>query len=132
LIFNSLASGGAFEMGRELDAISALRPRVKKAIVHVVLSLAPSEEASDHLFAEVALELRRRLGLHDCQVAIWRHLDTANPHVHVVMNRVSPCGDVVSLWGKQKVLRKFCEDMRQQHGFIKAEKPVSKSSGLAM
>lgn len=122
LIYSVMACSTPFEMGRELDAIAALRPRVKKAMVHVVLSLSPEEAVTDRLFVEMALELRRRLGLGDTQVAVWRHFDTANPHVHLLMNRVSPTGKVCSLWGKQKVVRQFCADMREQHGLHKPEK----------
>ena len=132
LLFNSMASTTPFEMGRELDAVSALRPRVKKAIVHMVLSLSPDEEITDRLFVEMALEVRKRFGLSDTQVAVWRHSDTANPHIHVLMNRVSPSGEVSSMWGKQKVLRQFCDDMRQQHGFRKPEKTGPRGQSLGM
>lgn len=73
-----------------------LRPDVKKAVQHVSLSAAPGEHLSDEQWQRVAEAYMEKMGFKDNQFVLVRHADTGHDHVHLVMNRVSMTGDLVS------------------------------------
>lgn len=107
-----------FQIGREFEAVSALKPRVKKSIVHLVIAVSPEDAVlvRPFHFRLWLLELQKRLSLDAAQMIAWQHFDTAHPHIHALINRVKPDGSVVSLWRRGQVMKLFCEEMRKKFG----------------
>ncbi len=106
------------QIGKEFDAVSALRPRVKKSIVHMIIAISPNDAAMGTAFnfRLWLFELQKRLKLDASQMIAWQHYDTAHPHIHAVLNRVRPDGTVVSMWRKGLIMKKFCIDMSDKFG----------------
>ena len=73
-----------------------LRPDVKKAVQHVSLSAAHGEHLTDEQWRRVAEAYMEKMGFKDNQYVLVRHADTGHDHVHLIMNRVSMSGDLVS------------------------------------
>ncbi len=105
-----------FQIGREFEAVSALKPRVKKSIVHLVIAVSPydAEVVKPFHFRLWLYELQKRLGLDAAQMIAWQHFDTAHPHTHALLNRVRPDGTVVSLWRRGLVMKQFCMEMHKK------------------
>jgi hypothetical protein len=73
-----------------MDAVSALSPRVKDPLYHLVISWREGESPSpDQAFEAVAYTLKQ-LGFEGHQFVAAIHRDTDNVHTHVMVNRVNP------------------------------------------
>jgi Relaxase/Mobilisation nuclease domain len=107
-----------FQIGREFDAISALRPRVIKPIVHLVMAISPMDYAKGTVlnFTRWLWELQEVMGLQKSQLIAWQHMDRPHPHIHVILNRVIADSSVVSVWGLNKKIQNFVEMQRHRHG----------------
>jgi len=66
--------------------------RTKKPVYHFGLSLHPSEHLRTEQWNQAVDQVLRRLGLGGHQALIVAHRDTANEHVHVVVNRAGDDG----------------------------------------
>lgn len=118
VIFSNVASRTASAIGREMDAIAALRPRVLKPGVHTVIALHPADgqRVSNRMWVEMVLEYRQRMGLEEGQVVVWRHTDKPHPHIHCLFNRVTVNDKVIGMWNMKRKLDAFASDMRRQYG----------------
>lgn len=98
------------QLAAEFAVARRLRPNLKRACAHVVLSIPHRDadhslgEYHEHLDDEQYVELARRWlkqmefrgeGLHDTQYMIARHLDTNHEHIHIIASRIRMDGSVV-------------------------------------
>jgi len=82
-----------------------------------LLSWDTSENPSLKEQMDAGREALKALGLSDHQTMIVGHTDTANPHVHVVVNLVHPeTGKTASLSNDQIKLSKWAEAYRKERG----------------
>ena len=84
------------ELAREFGAVRALRPNLTKAVCHVSISLSPDEKLTDDQWKDVAGKYLEGMGFKDSQYVVTKHTDTEHPHIHILANRVSMKGEVVS------------------------------------
>lgn len=113
-----------FQIGREFDSISALRPRVLKPIVHLLIAISPTDHAkgSSVNFKFWLTQLQEVMGLEKSQLIAWQHLDRPHPHIHVLLNRVIAESSVVSVWGLRKKIDDFVAIQRQGYGLAGVKK----------
>ncbi len=98
------------QLAAEFAAARRLRPNLKRACAHVVLSIPHRDadhslgEYHEHLDDEQYVEIAHRWlrhmefrgeGLHDSQYLIARHLDTNHEHIHIIASRIRMDGSVV-------------------------------------
>lgn len=124
LIFSNVASTDAFQIEREFDAVAALKPKVKRCAVHLIVALHPDDvdAATDLKFIKWMSQIRNLLGFQDAQTVAWRHCDKKHPHIHVLLNRVPLAGRAVSIWGKRRMLRELCAKFDKEEGLT----PITK------
>jgi hypothetical protein len=95
-----LATNMAGETPRELSAefgeIRKLRPNLGKAVMHVSLSAVPGEKLTDKQWQKIGQRYLRGMGFRDNQYIIIRHTDTEHEHIHILANRITHGGEVVS------------------------------------
>lgn len=84
------------ELAREFGEIRKLRPTLGKVVLHVSLSAAPGEHLSDATWAAIAQRYLAGMGLTANQYVMTRHEDTEHEHIHLVVNRITFDGHVVS------------------------------------
>ena len=96
VIATNMAGQTVQEWTAEFNAVRKLRPNLRKAVAHVSLSAAPGEHLSDAQWRKIARRYLRRMGFTHNQYVVTRHTDTEHEHVHLVINRVTPSGGVVS------------------------------------
>jgi len=91
--------------------------QTSKPVYHLSLSWDTSENPSLKEQMDAGREALKALGLSDHQTMIVGHTDTANPHVHVVVNLVHPeTGKTASLSNDQIKLSKWAEAYRKERG----------------
>lgn len=77
-------------------------------------------------------ESLRAIGAGDRQAIIIAHNDTAHPHIHIIVNRVSPeDGRMLNLKRDHLTLSKWAESYEKQRGHILCEQRVDNNSRRA-
>lgn len=96
ILTTNMAEKEPRELAREFGAIRNLRPNLKKVVCHASISLAPHEKLTDKEWCDVTQKYIQAMGFSDCQYIATKHTDTEHPHIHIVVNRVTMKGEVVS------------------------------------
>lgn len=96
--------------GRDVDG--------EHAAYHFILSWKAEEEPpTPEGMADHAREVLRRLGLGEHEAVLIAHGDTANPHIHVVANRVNPTtGRLWKSYRAQNVMNDYAADWMKANG----------------
>jgi hypothetical protein len=110
IIDSNMGGTTARELAKEFGAARRLRPNLKRACGHIILSIPHRQadhekgEYHEHLDDEQYAEVGRRWlegmgflgeGLHQSQYAIARHHDTDHEHIHIIASRIRMDGSVV-------------------------------------
>lgn len=96
IIDSNMAGQTPRELAAEFGQIRKLRPNLGKAVLHVSLSAAPGEKLTDEQWREIGQRYLRGMGFTDNQYIITRHTDTEHEHIHILANRITHAGEVVS------------------------------------
>jgi Ti-type conjugative transfer relaxase TraA len=103
-----------------------LRPDVKKAVQHVSLSAAPGEHLTDEQWRRVAEAYMEKMGFKDNQYVLVRHADTGHDHVHLIMNRVSMSGDLVSTQYDYRRQELALDQIELEHGLVRTHEQLAR------
>ena len=99
-------------MAREFGGVRQLRPTLGKAVLHVALSVPPGEHLTDAQWVAIGHRYLDGMGFGDNQYVMTRHTDTDHEHIHLVANRITFAGEVVSDsqdWKRQEALMREIE-----------------------
>jgi len=128
----NIGLGSTVENTNTFNAVRALRPNLRKAVLHVSLNLPYQDTLSDKEFANLGHDYLKGMGFDDNQYIIYRHHDQKHQHIHIIASRVSYSGKVVSdakdLFRSKNILRKLEGDYKltQLDGtIVKKESPIS-------
>lgn len=102
-----------------------LRPDVKKAVQHVSLSAAPGEHLTDEQWQRVADAYMEKMGFKDNQYVLVRHADTGHDHVHLIMNRVSMSGDLVSTQYDYRRQEIALDQIEREQGLVRTHEQLA-------
>jgi len=102
-----------------------LRPDVKKAVQHVSLSAAPGEHLTDEQWRRVADAYMEKMGFKDNQYVLVRHADTGHDHVHLIMNRVSMSGDLVSTQYDYRRQEIALDQIEREQGLVRTHEQLA-------
>lgn len=112
ILDTNMAGEGERELASEFGSIRKLRPNLEKAVLHVSLSAAPGENLSDAQWQAIGRKYLQGMDLGDNQYLITRHTDTEHEHIHILANRITHAGQVVSDsqdYQRQEVLMRAIE-----------------------
>ena len=96
LLESNMAGTAPRELAKEFGVIRALRPKLSKAVCHVSLSVHPDERLTDAQWREAGQAWLSGMGFENNQYIISRHTDAAHPHIHILVNRITMAGKVVT------------------------------------
>jgi hypothetical protein len=82
-------------MARDFEMQQALRPSLKKAVFHGILSFYPGEIIDDQKMIAIAKEYLLKIGITNTQYAITKHVDRDHAHLHVIANLVNNNGETI-------------------------------------
>ncbi len=112
LLETNLVGATPRAMAKEFGEVRALRPTLGKAVLHVALSVPPGEHLTDDQWRTIGHRYLEAMGFTDNQYVITRHRDTDHEHIHIVANRITFAGAVVSDsqdWKRQEALMREIE-----------------------
>ena len=73
---------------REMEWIYSKNHRVKKPMVHIILSLQEEESLTASEWKQLCQKYLKSIGYGNNQYIGYRHNDTKNEHIHLLVNRV--------------------------------------------
>lgn len=110
-----------FYKTKTLEARAQKNARVQKPALHASLSFHPSERPSDAHLVNIVHEFMDGIGYGRQPYLVYRHDDTAHPHVHVVSVAIDENGKKIS----DSFLNERCNKVRQrlesQYGLVVAQ-----------
>jgi hypothetical protein len=121
LLYSNLGSTEAKWIGLEFEAIAGRVPRVKRTLAHVAIALHrdDKEKVSSHNFFDIAMRYIQKLGYGNSQAMVWRHHDEPHPHIHLLLNRVTPAGCVVDDSLDYKTHAVFRAEEEDRYGLVR-------------
>ena len=100
-----------------------------KVVQTYSLSWHPDEQPTKAEMLKAARESLKVLGIEDRQALIVCHNDEPHPHIHVIVNRVSPADGRLSSTSQEKLkLSRWAEDWERRHGKIFCEQRVANNA----
>ena len=96
ILDTNMAGESVPELSAEFGAIRKLRPNLERAVLHVSLSAAPGEKLTDAQWADIGRRYLAGMEFLDNQYLVTRHTDTEHEHIHILANRITHGGEVVS------------------------------------
>ena len=118
-----LASDGVLlgSVGNIADSFEyqrGLNPRCSKPVGHIALSFKPEDKEilTDEMMAKIAREYMELMGIKDTQFILVRHHNTANPHCHLVYNRVDNNGRIISDKFERRRSEKVVKRLKDKYG----------------
>ncbi len=110
---------------KRLSGVKATGRKLTKPLCHYSLSWGKDERPSRQEMGRAVTGSLQALGLEDRQALIVAHGDTKCPHVHVIVNRVSPeHGKAAKLSGSRLKLSKWAEGYERRQGRIRCQHRV--------
>jgi hypothetical protein len=94
-----------------------------KPYLHVVLGLPPQDRLTNSQWADVSIECSKALGFEQHQFVAILHRDTAQQHVHLLVNRIGFEGDVVKDRYLLPRISQFCRQTEIDYGLTRMPGP---------
>jgi len=86
----------ASEMAEVFELTQQLRPRLTRAVSHMMLSISPNESLSDQSWTQIIDRYLREMGFTNNFFVAVKHNDKNHEHVHLAASRIRCDGTVVS------------------------------------
>ncbi len=74
-----------------------LKPNVKTNAVHITLNFHSKEKLADGKLQQIGMEYMERIGFGEQPFLVYRHLDAAHTHMHIVTTNITPQGQRMDL-----------------------------------
>lgn len=104
-----------------LEGQARKNTNVKKPTLHFSLSLHPTEQVSDEKFKAIAHQFMAEMGYKNQPYIVYRHHDTAHPHVHIVTTCVDETGEKINDSFIKRRTNAVREKLELRFGLIKAK-----------
>ena len=110
--------GSVSEIADSFEYQRQLNPRCSKPVGHIALSFKPEDKdkLTDEMMTKIALEYMELMGIRDTQFLLVRHHNTANPHCHLVYNRVDNNGKTISDKLERRRSEKVVKQLKDKYG----------------
>ena len=124
------ATASRSEELKELAGVKSGGRALEKPVCHYSLSWAKDEKPGLKEMGQAVTESLEKMGLADRQAVMIAHRDTAQPHVHVVVNRVSvEDGRAAKLGNSYLKLSRWAEGYEREQGRIRCPQRVENNAG---
>lgn len=126
LAANGVRVGSAGEMAADFEFQRSTKPEITMAVEHVSLAWLPceTEKLTNEVMTQAAMLYMEKRGIdpEQTQWVLARHFDEEHPHCHLLLNRVTNDGEVVSNTFSKVESAVACRKVEAEMGFIDAAK----------
>lgn len=116
IIWYNQCFGNKQELTRQFNQVARLERNMSLPVFHITLSLPPGERLTKGALVELAADCARSLNFENNQYLTILHKDTAQQHLHLVVNRVGFDGHTVSDSFSYGKMADFCREAELRHG----------------
>jgi hypothetical protein len=102
------------QLAREFALLNALKPNLKKPVVHIVGAFAPGDQLSDGEMLAVACRLLEEQGYKNSLYSVWRHLDGTTVHFHAVTCQIDLNGATISQSFERYQTKRSCRKLEKE------------------
>jgi len=106
--------GNKKELIEQFNEVRKLNPNLSKPVLHITLSLAPSEKLSKGTWSEIVEDCAKYFRFEKNQFIAVSHIDTGHQHLHIVANRIGFDGKTVTDSNSYKKMAAYCRQMEQK------------------
>ncbi|CCH57588.1 relaxase/mobilization nuclease family protein (plasmid) [Fibrisoma limi BUZ 3] len=118
---NDLAEKNRAYATSVLECQARKNANIKKPTLHFSLSLHPSEQVSDEKFKVMAHQFMAEMGYQNQPYVVYRHHDTAHPHIHIVTTCVNETGNKINDSHIKRRTNSVRQKLELRFGLIKAQ-----------
>ncbi len=102
----------------EVELIKALRPGLNKYVYHTSLNFHENDQFDNASLLKIAHEYLNAMGFGNNQYFIFRHYDANHPHLHLLVNRITFDGKVVSDANNYKRSERTLRDIERRYNLL--------------
>jgi len=108
---------------REVDLIRQFRPNLNRYVYHTSLNFSNEEikPLDNDMLLAIAKDYLDANGFTNNQYLIFRHYDAEHPHLHLLVNRISFDGKVVSDSNNYKRSEEIVRQLEMKYGLLKVQ-----------
>lgn len=104
---------------RLLEALAARNPRISTPCLHVALAFHPREQLTDERLCRLGHAFLQALGYGNQPYLLYRHHDTAHPHVHLVTVSVDLDGRRIADAHLRRRASRIRRALEQEYGLVR-------------
>ena len=128
LLDSNFSSLDKKQIAFEVDLLRQLRPGLNKYVYHTSLNFHIDDQLNNDLLLKIAHQYLEANGFNNNQYLIFRHHDADHPHLHLLVNRITFDGEVVSDSNNFKRSELILRNIEIQYNLVQVSQ--SKSSQL--
>ena len=114
----------------DFERIREERPRVGNAVWHTSISFAKADQVSDRKMVEIAEKYLHKVGFENNQYLVVKHNDTSHAHIHIVANRVTYEGELVSDQFLKNRTAQACDQLEREFNLTIAKEQGRARGGI--
>jgi hypothetical protein len=114
---------------QEVNLIKSLRPSLGRYVYHTSLNFSKEDVLDNKTMLAIAEDYLSLSGYTNNQYFIFRHHDADHPHLHLLVNRITFDGDVVSDSNNYKKSEAILRKLEQQYNLVTVEQSNHLSKG---
>ena len=108
------------------ERLSSLYERVRKNTPHISLNFHPSDKLSDSDMINIARYYMAKMEFHQQPYLIYKHNDTAHPHLHIVSTNIQNDGKKITLHKKDYYnSKKITQDIERSYSLTPSNDKTS-------
>jgi hypothetical protein len=115
--------GNTKELIQQFNEIRQLNQKLSKPVLHITLSLPPSERLEKSKLINMVQDCAKDFGFENNQFIAISHNDTAHQHLHIVANRIGFDKKTVSDSNSYKKMAAYCRKMEIKYNLQKVLSP---------
>jgi hypothetical protein len=107
--------------------LTDLNAAVKTNALHISLNFDATDKLDNQKLQQIASEYMERIGFGDQPFLVYRHEDSAHPHIHIATTNIQKDGERIDIHGiGYRLSEPARKEMEIKYGLIKAEGRVMK------
>lgn len=118
-------------IGREVEMVRSLKPNLGRYVYHTSLNFSNEDFLDNSQMLEIAKKYLAESGYTNNQYLIFRHYDAEHPHIHLLVNRITFEGEVVSDSNNYKRSEAILRKLEAKYNLVTVE-PSNKAAARAV
>ena len=118
-------------IGREVEMVRSLKPNLNRYVYHTSLNFSNEDFLDNSQMLQIAKEYLSGSGYTNNQYLIFRHYDAEHPHIHLLVNRITFEGKVVSDSNNYKRSEVLLRKLEAKYNLVTVE-PSNKAAVRAI